>query len=191
MSTPFVGQILLFPTNFAPVGYAFCSGQLLPISQNTALFSLLGTYYGGNGITNFALPNLNGRVPIAVGQGPGLSDYPLGQTGGSETVTLTVNNLPPHTHAIDTASLTAAAKCSSAAADRATPVGSVPAVEGAGGDATYSSASPDANMMAGSVALGGTMTATPTGGGVAHANVQPYLTMNYCIALQGVFPPRP
>jgi microcystin-dependent protein len=98
MSEPFIGQIILVPYNFAPRGWAFCNGQLLPIAQNTALFSLLGTTFGGNGQTTFALPDLRGRVPISSGQGPGLQDYDLGQVGGSETQTLTVSEMPIHTH---------------------------------------------------------------------------------------------
>src|ERR1700704_1280854 len=102
MSTPFLGMIAIFPYNFAPTGWAFCNGQLLPINQNQALFSLLGTTYGGNGVTDFALPDLRGRVPVHSGQsqGPGLSPYTIGQFGGAENVALTVNELPPHTHAI-------------------------------------------------------------------------------------------
>src|SRR5215475_4971153 len=101
MSEPFLGQIMLVPYNFAPRGWAFCNGQLLSISQNTALFSLLGTTYGGNGQTTFALPDLRGRVPLSSGQGPGLSNYNLGQSGGQETVTLTGNQMPAHQHAIN------------------------------------------------------------------------------------------
>ena len=98
MSEPFLGQIILVPYNFAPRGWAFCNGQILPIAQNTALFSLLGTTYGGNGQTTFALPDLRGRVAISSGQGPGLSNYDLGQVGGTETETLTINQMPMHAH---------------------------------------------------------------------------------------------
>ena len=94
----FLSTILIWPANFAPVGWALCTGQLLSISQNTAIFSLLGTTYGGDGVTNFALPNLQGRVPVGAGQGPGLSPYIIGQTGGVESVTLNINTIPPHTH---------------------------------------------------------------------------------------------
>src|SRR5919109_3928213 len=100
MSDPYVAEIRIFPFNFAPRGWAFCNGQLLPISQNTALFSLLGTTYGGNGQTTFALPDLRGRVPISSSQGPGLSNYDLGEIGGFESVTLTTNQLPAHTHGL-------------------------------------------------------------------------------------------
>src|SRR5437879_11862971 len=100
MSTPLLGSIIMFAGNFAPRGWALCNGQILPIAQNTALFSILGTTYGGNGQTTFALPDLRGRVPVGSGQGPGLSNYDLGQQGGSESETLTVNQMPEHTHAI-------------------------------------------------------------------------------------------
>jgi len=189
VSDVFVGQILLLPFNFPPKNFAFCAGQLLPISQNTALFSLLGTMYGGNGTTNFALPNLQGKVPLGFGQGPGLAVYDQGQTGGGDAVTLVVGQLPPHSHVIDVSALTATAKCSTGAANQSTAVGNVPAVEPPAGDATYSAAAPDANLRTGAIALSG-MTAANAGGGLPHSNLQPYLTMNYCIALAGVFPPR-
>src|SRR5271155_5619646 len=100
MTEPFFAQIQIFPYNFAPRGWAMCNGQILPISQNTALFSLLGTFYGGNGTSNFALPNLQGRVPIHAGQGTGLSAYTVGETGGAESVTLNANQIPAHTHSV-------------------------------------------------------------------------------------------
>jgi microcystin-dependent protein len=191
MSDVFIGQVLMFPFGFAPNGFALCSGQLLPIAGNTALFSLLGTQYGGNGQTTFALPNLNGNVPLGFGQGPGLSNYDQGQVGGSDVVALAVTDMPSHNHAIDISSLTAIAKCSTGAANRQTPVGNVPAAEAATGAPTYSDGVPDANMMAGAIALSGTLTAASAGGGQSHSNLQPYLGMNYCIALTGVFPSRP
>lgn len=190
MSDSYVGQILLFPFNFAPVGFAFCQGQILPIAQNTALFSLLGTTYGGDGKSNFALPDLRSRAPLAPGQGPGLSNYDLGQNGGSEAVTLDLTQVAPHTHTLNVSGITATMRASSGAGNRATPVGNVPASEALGTTATYSSAAPDASMNAGAIAMGGTMTAASSGGGQAHQNRQPYLAMNYCIALQGIFPPR-
>jgi len=186
MVDPFVGQILFFPFNFPPRGFAFCQGQLLPISQNTALFSLLGTMYGGDGKTNFALPDLRGRVPIGFGQGPGLFDYEQGTTGGSETITLLQSEIPAHTHAITNA-LTATARCKNGPGNQRTPVGNVPAIEAGQVTATYSAA-PDANMRTG--AIGVTGTSAVAGGGLPHDNRQPYLALNYCIALQGVFPPR-
>ena len=125
MSDVFIGQIVLLGCNFAPQGFAFCQGQLLPIAQNTALFSLLGTMYGGDGTSSFALPDLRGCVPNGFGQGPGLNNYAQGQVGGSYTVTLLTAALPPHTHAIDPTAMTATAMCSNAAADRSSPATSV------------------------------------------------------------------
>jgi microcystin-dependent protein len=193
MSDQFVAEIRLFPCNFAPKGWAFCNGQLMLISQNTALFSLLGTTYGGDGRSNFALPNLQGRVPIGFGQGPGLTLRSLGELGGADTVALDAGSMPQHTHAIGVA-LTANAR--NAPGNQQSPVGNVPAIEAAGVTATYSNAGPNADMRANAITFGGTATAQPAGGagqsGAAnpHENRQPYLALNYCIALQGVFPPR-
>jgi microcystin-dependent protein len=186
MASPFLGMIIIVPYNFAPVGWAFCSGQLLPIAQNQALFSLLGTTYGGNGTSTFALPNLQSRVPVHAGQGPGLSPYVIGQFGGAETVTLTISELPVHTPVIALNNLVAHVK--NAAGNSQTPVGNVPAIEAAGVTATYSSAAPDATMAAG--AITGTATASPIGSGAPVPVLPPYLTFNYCIALQGIFPSR-
>ena len=185
MTEPFLSEIALFSFGFAPRGWATCSGQLLPINQNQALFSLLGTTYGGNGQTNFALPDLRGRVPLDFGQGAG-SGYTLGQTGGAETVTLAAQELPPHVHAIDPTTLTATARCNSGVANQRGPVSGVPAMEAAGVTATYSNATPDANMRTGGV--NAAMTAGVSDGGQAHENRQPYLGLTYCIALQGIFP---
>jgi len=172
MADPFVAEIRIFPFNFAPRGWAMCNGQLLPLSQNTALFSLLGTTYGGDGMSTFALPDLQGSVPLHPGQGPGLSLYDLGQVGGSEFVTLLQSEIPLHTHNVmasaSTANRTAPAGNSVARATGATPY--IPV-----GGATTSLA-PEALSVA--------------GGGLPHNNLQPYLTLNFCIALQGVFPPR-
>jgi microcystin-dependent protein len=173
MADPFVAEIRIFPFNFAPRGWAWCDGQLLPLSQNTALFSLLGTTYGGNGKSNFALPDLQGRSPMHPGQGPGLSLHDLGETGGSETVTLLESEIPSHAHAMR------------ASADPATaqaPSSAVTLARSAGGSA-YST------TLTGLVALAGNALA-PAGGDLPHNNLQPYLTFYFCIALQGVFPPR-
>ena len=186
MSDPFIGQVILFACNFAPVGFAFCQGQLLPISQNIALFSLLGTTYGGNGQTNFALPDLQGRAPLHFGQGAGLSDYVLGEHGGIDTIALAQSEMPQHSHALTS---TMTATCRNAGANVTTPVGTLPGIA-AGGATIYAAAAPDANMQSGAIALGGSLTAANTGGGAAHNNLQPYVAMNYCIALLGVFPPR-
>ena len=177
---PFIGQITLFPFNFAPVGWALCEGQLLPISQYTALFSLLGTYYGGNGRTNFALPDLRGRAPVGQGQGPGLSPCALGEIQGVENVTLTAAAIPPHTHAF-------AAFAASATTNA--PNGALPAEgHGSGRGGAFAINTYAASGAAATLAVG---QITPvSGGGQPHNNLQPYLALNWCIALQGVFPPR-
>jgi microcystin-dependent protein len=174
MATPFVGQIGLFAFNFAPTGWAFAAGQLLPISQNTALFSLLGTTYGGDGKSNFALPNLSsGRTPLQVGQGPGLSLYDLGETGGVETVTLLLSEMPGHNHSIGTvganADYTAPAQALLANSNSVHP---------------YLTGTTTLNQQLNVSAI------SPTGGNQPHENRQPYLTLNFCIAMQGVFPAR-
>jgi microcystin-dependent protein len=190
MAEPFLGMIILVGFNFAPQGWAFCNGQLLPINQNTALFSLLGTQYGGNGVTTFALPDLRGRVPLGFGQGAGLSNYVQGQVGGVETVTLTINQMPIHTHVIAPGSLSGTPRVKNAAGNRQTPVGNVPAIEAAGVTATYSDQAPDASMAAGTITISGSPTAANAGAGQPFPVVQPYVAMNYCIALQGIFPSR-
>jgi microcystin-dependent protein len=168
---PFVAEIRIFPFNFAPKGWAFCDGQLLPLSQNTALFSLLGTTYGGNGKSNFALPDLQGRAPMHPGQGPGLSLHDLGETGGSETVTLLESEIPSHSHGL---------RASLDDADLAQPS---PLRSLAKATANLYAAGP-ANTAMAPEAL------PPAGGDQPHNNMMPYLTLNFCIALQGVFPPR-
>lgn len=171
MSEPFIGMIATFGFNFAPRGWAMCNGQLLPIAQNTALFSLLGTTYGGNGQTTFALPDLRGRVPIHFGQGPGLSNYDLGQVGGTETNTLTVNQMPAHSHP-------ATLHASTQPANDTLPTGNYLADGGA-----YQSAT-NTQMNAGAVTNGN------SGGNQPTPNIQPYLAINTCIALEGIFPSR-
>jgi microcystin-dependent protein len=173
MSNPFVAEIRIFPFNFAPVGWALCNGQILPISQNTALFSLLGTTYGGNGTSNFALPNLQGSAPLGMGQGPGLSLRDLGDTGGSQTVTVLTTEIPAHSHA---------ANCNAGMGDQYGPVNYYWATD-AGGNDEYASTSTSNSSMA-AEAVG------PAGGNQPHNNLQPYLVLNFCIALQGVFPSR-
>ena len=171
---PFVAEIRIFPFNFAPKGWAWCDGQLLPLSQNTALFSLLGTTYGGNGKSNFALPDLQGRAPMHPGQGPGLSLHDLGETGGSETVSLLESEIPSHSHTL---------MSQGATGNRTTPVGNAIArVSGATPYIPASPAPPLVNMAPEALA--------PAGGDQPHNNMQPYLTFYFNIALQGVFPPR-
>lgn len=189
-SNPLLGEIMLVPYNFAPRGWAFCDGQILAISQNTALFSLLGTTYGGNGQTTFALPDLRGRVPMHAGQGPGLSSYTLGEVAGNENTTLLVSQMPAHTHVMTLGNLAATARVRNTAGNSASPVGNVAAAEAAGVTATYSNLSPDASMAAGAIALSGVPAAGVAGSSQPFSIVQPYLTLHYCIALEGIFPSR-
>jgi microcystin-dependent protein len=170
MADPFVAEIRIFPFNFAPRGWAFCDGQLLPLSQNTALFSLLGTTYGGNGKSNFALPNLQGNVAMHPGQGPGLSLYDLGQTGGSDTVTLLESEIPAHTHQL---------RGQAAIGDSPVPTNNSLSRFTNGFQNTLSPLTPMAPEAL-----------PPAGGDQPHNNLMPYLTLSFCIALQGVFPPR-
>ncbi len=175
MADPFVAEIRMFPFNFAPRGWAFCNGQILPLSQNTALFSLLGTTYGGNGQSTFALPNLQGSAAMFWGQGPGLSLRSLGETGGSQTITLIVTEMPAHTHTVN----------GKAAGGTANPTNLVWGTSNAAKVAAnfYAPAAPaPVNMNAVALAM--------SGGGQPHNNLMPYNTLNFNIALQGVFPPR-
>ena len=165
----FVAQIRMMPFNFAPKGWAFCNGQLMPISQNTALFSLLGTTYGGDGKSTFALPNLQGSASMHPGQGPGLSLHDLGETGGSETVSLLQSEIPVHTHSL-------AGSTQSALSNN--PVGNLPARAN-----IYSTTITNLVQMS-------PQALTLSGGSMPHNNMMPYLTVNFCIAMQGVFPAR-
>jgi microcystin-dependent protein len=174
VADPFVAEIRIFPFNFAPRGWAFCDGQILPLSQNTALFSLLGTTYGGDGKSNFALPNLQGSAPMHPGQGPGLSLHDLGETGGSETVSLLESEIPAHSHQVGAQNI---------------PLGGVAAPAA---DTTLNhpasgnlfNVNNPAPVAMSSSALG------PAGGNQPHNNMQPYVTFYFNIALQGVYPPR-
>ncbi len=170
MAAPFIGEIHLFAFNFAPRNYVQCNGQLVPIAQNTALFSLLGTTFGGNGQTTFALPNLQGRAPMSSGQSPGLSLRDLGESGGRESVTLLQTEMPGHTHTLS---------ARSSRADRANASGASLA---ASADQVYASGSAVAPMHV--QAIGS------AGGSQPHSNMQPYLTLNFCIAAFGTFPAR-
>lgn len=174
MADPFVAEIRMFAGNFAPAGWAFCNGQLLPISQNTALFSLLGTTYGGDGQSTFALPNLQGRVPMQPGQGPGLSLRDLGETAGATSITLLESEMPAHSHTL------AASPNPGEAPGPVNVDGSVNALGRSVGGAIYADPQnlvPMANL-------------SPAGGDQPHNNMQPYLALNFIIALQGIFPPR-
>jgi microcystin-dependent protein len=172
MSDPFLGEIRLFPYDFTPAGWAPCDGRLIPIAVNSALFSLLGDLYGGDGKTTFALPDLRGRVAVSSGQGPGLRDQQLGSAGGEEQVTLTSETIPAHSHAV---------VVNSAKGQSASPKGKVPGHSSGG--AVYANVSDGAQMKHTTIAT--------TGGDQAHNNLQPYLALNYCIALEGVYPSRP
>jgi len=173
MADNFLAEIRIFPFNFAPKGWAFCNGQLLPISQNTALFSLLGTNYGGNGTTNFALPNLQGAAPMHTGggNGPGLSIHDLGEIGGSDTVTLLTTEMPAHSHLME--------------ATTQPGIDATPNGEALGRSVGASLYQTDTTHN-----LVGTAPLTAAGSSLPHNNLAPYLTLNFCIALQGIFPPR-
>lgn len=171
MADPFVAEIRIFGFNFAPKGWAFCQGQILPLSQNTALFSLLGTTYGGDGKSNFALPNLQGSAPMFWGQGPGLSLHDIGETSGSENITLLQSEMPIHSHQVSV----------------------VPDLSNSGGIPGPQSYLAIANIPTYNSVANTSMSPNElsiTGGSLPHNNMQPYLTLNFCIALQGVFPPR-
>jgi microcystin-dependent protein len=172
MAEPFVAEIKIFPFNFAPLGWAFCAGQILSISQNTALFSLLGVTFGGDGRSNFALPDLRGRVPLHAAQGIGLSPRPLGGPGGEEFVTLAQTQMAAHTHG---------ANCTNKVGTSYDPTNNVWSTD-AGGNQEYGTGPAKGTMSPNAV--------QGAGGGEPHNNLQPYLVLNYCIALQGVFPPR-
>jgi microcystin-dependent protein len=171
MADPFVAEIRIFPFNFAPRGWAWCDGQLMPLSQNTALFSLLGTTYGGNGVSNFGLPDLQGRAPMHPGQGPGLSLHDLGETGGSETVTLLESEIPSHRHSVSVAAINS---------QLVTPIATSP---GRGNPIPIYTGTVIPTPMNDSALV-------PAGGYQPHNNMMPYLTLYFNIALQGVFPPR-
>jgi microcystin-dependent protein len=180
MSSPFVAEITMYGFNFPPKGWAFCAGQLLPISQNTALFSLLGTNYGGDGKATFGLPNLQGLAVVGQGQGAGLSPYFVGETTGSQTVTLLQSEIPSHSHSFNATTNTGSTIASSNNQ-------LAKATSGGGKQASYtgnylSTAAPQTAMNPN--------TLTQSGSSFPHDNMQPYLTLNFCIAMQGVFPPR-
>jgi microcystin-dependent protein len=169
VSSPFVAEIRIFGFNFPPTGWAFCNGQLMPISQNTALFSLLGTFYGGDGKSTFALPNLQGSVPMHPGQAQGFSQHFLGEQSGSETVTLLISEIPLHTHIHSE---------STRSSDNLNPGG----LSLGTGNSIYAAPASQVQMAPQALA--------PAGSSFPHNNMMPYLTLNYCIALQGIFPPR-
>ena len=174
MSDQFLAEIRIFPFNFPPTGWAFCEGQLMPISQNTALFALLGTTYGGDGKSTFALPDMRGNAPMQPGQGQGLSLRDLGEMSGVESITLLVSEIPMHTHAV---------RLSVEDGESNIPASNRILGRSIGGF-VYQSQASGLEMMA-------LQTLPAAGGGLPHNNMQPYLTLNFCIALQGIFPQRP
>lgn len=176
---PYVGEIRMVGFNFAPTGWALCAGQLLPISQNQALFALLGTTFGGNGQTTFGLPDLRSRVPINQGQGTGLSNYVMGETGGSENVNLTQAQMPSHNHLINV---------NNANGTASDPTGGIPA-KGYTGDGRNPTLIPN-YTTANATGQFAPNAVTQTGGSQPHQNIQPYLCVNFIIALVGVFPSR-
>jgi len=176
MSNPFVAEVRIFPFNFAPKGWAFCAGQLLPISQNTALFSLLGTTYGGDGKSTFALPDMQGNAPMQPGQGAGLSLRDLGEMSGVESITLLTSEIPVHTHTVR--------GHNGDQGDAQNPSPNTSLAQSANGNAYQTTTNANLVNLAFQVL-------PPAGGGLPHNNMQPYLTLNFCIALQGVFPARP
>ena len=181
---PFIGEIVMFAGNFAPRGWALCDGQLLPIAQNTALFSILGTTYGGDGRTTFGLPDLRGRVAMHAGNGPGLTNRPLGQKSGQENVVLNSTQLPAHTH---TATTTSTLMATTNGGTTNVPTGNILADDG--NDRIYATpAAPIVGMAPG--AIDSTTTVNSTGGSQPVANMQPFTTVNFIIALQGIYPSR-
>jgi microcystin-dependent protein len=183
MAEPYVGEIRMFGFNFAPVGWAMCNGQIMSIQQNTALFSLIGTFYGGNGTNTFALPDLRGRVAMHQGQGVGLQQYVIGEQAGAEFVALTTQQLPSHSHLVN---------CDGAATARGgnvfglgtggSPANNFPGIATSPAHAIYSSGPANNTMNANMI--------NPSGGGQPHENRQPFLVVTFCIALQGIFPAR-
>ncbi|NDJ62314.1 MAG: phage tail protein [Chloroflexi bacterium] len=190
-SDPFLGQLAYVGFGFAPRDWADCNGQLLSISQHTALFALLGTMYGGDGRTTFALPDMRGRVPIHVGQGTGLPSFTQGQGGGDDTATLNINQIPPHAHSASTSvTMNLKARAHSGVGGTAAPEGAV--LANSGREDIYSSSAPDVDMAVGAVTgtADAATTVNPTGGGQPFSIMQPYLVVRCIIALQGVFPSR-
>lgn len=199
MATPYLGEIRMGGWNFPPRGNIFCWGQLLSIQQNAALFSLLGTQYGGNGTQTFAVPNLQSRVPIHFGQGPSLSNYVMGQAAGTETVTLLQAQLPQHGHPATFTPTAGTLNVTSAKANAAQAAAAQGSVLGRGTDGSatpaavpriYAPATSTPTVPLGGLNVAGTVAVTPTGGNQPHPNVQPYNTITYIIATQGIFPSR-
>lgn len=188
MADPFIAQIILFAGNFAPRGWAYCEGQLIAIAQNNALFSLLGTTYGGDGRSTFALPDLRGRVPVQQGNGPGLHTWRLGQRGGKETTELTINELPSHNHQAVPAPSVATMHGDGTGADENSPLDGVP---GQAANNIYSSNAPGVTFSPDTISVvPGKVDILNRGGSRPFSNIQPTLALNYIIAMTGTYPSR-
>jgi microcystin-dependent protein len=187
MANPFIGMIELFAFNFAPQGYAFCSGQLLPINQNQALFALLGTTFGGNGQTTFALPDLRGRLANGAGQGPGLQNYDLGTSAGEETHALTVGELPQHFHSVN-ATVNGAIGGTNVPSGGTLLASARTSQSGSPAVTLYSTAAPTLTMAQAAIGASGGQTPGQFDNAAPHENRMPFLALNYCIALLGIFP---
>ncbi len=188
MSEPFIGEIHTYAFNFPPRGWALCDGQLMQVSQHTALFSLVGTTYGGDGRNTFGLPDLRGRAPVHMGTGPGLSPKDIGDRGGLEIVTLQVSQMPLHNHDASSSGFTARMLCNNGPATKDTPVNNTLAELDRSNQ--YTDQAPNAQMAAGTVQIDGAVTIANNGGSQPHLNMPPYLTLNFSIALLGLFPSR-
>lgn len=173
MADQYIGEIRMVGFDFAPTGWALCNGQVLPISNYSPLFALIGTTYGGNGTTNFALPNMQSRIPMHYGTGPGLSTYAMGEEGGAENVTLLITQMPAHNHILNV---------SNAGGDQLTPGNHILAAESSGAAPIYSDTQPNSTMNVSSIGL--------AGNSQSHENRQPFLVVNFIIALEGIFPSR-
>jgi microcystin-dependent protein len=173
MSSPFIAEIRIFPYTFAPRGWAYCDGRLLSIAQNTALFSLISITYGGNGTTTFALPNLQGRAPLGTGQGPGLTPRVLGEAAGSTNETLTIQQIPSHNHSVAAANI---------AGTQSSPAGQYPATDARTSFEYIAGATLNTALASNAVQT--------AGGSQSHSNMQPFLALNFCIALEGIYPSR-
>lgn len=179
----FLGEIKMFAGSYAPANWAFCWGQMLAINDYNALYAVLGTTYGGDGRNTFALPDMRGRAPVGAGTGPGLTSRISGQMSGQERVSLTVNDIPAHSHGVS--GLTATVECNNVSGEEAAPAG---LQFGIAVDNSYNETTPAGTMAPGNVAFGGQV--DPEGGSISHSNMQPWMGINYIICLMGMYPPR-
>ena len=190
MDEAFLGMIASFGFNYAPRGWALCAGQLLAIQENSALFALLGTQFGGNGTNNFQLPDLRGRVMVGQGQGNGLTNRFMGEMAGSELTAISQNNMPAHTHSADLSGVSVTVKVSSSVSSSTSPTGRNLTLGASDGSKIYSASAPDTALNIGGNGLAGSINNSMAGGSIPVNNMQPYLVVNQCIALMGIFPSR-